>query len=208
MRIIDQGLWPRRQLYDFFKPYTQPFYSVTFRIDATNFYRYVKRNDISFYYGMVYASTEVLNSIEAFRYKIRGENIVLHDALEPSFTDLTPGSECFHITTLHQHGSMKEFSDEAFALSRSQSAFINDNDIPLDAQIYYTCTPWFSFTALTNERNADPDDSVPRIAWGKYEQQDGRLMLPYSLELNHKLVDGYHIGQFYERLQHYLDILK
>ena len=55
-------------------------------------------------------------------------------------------------------------------------------------------------TALTNERNFDPDDTVPRIAWGKYRDEDGVKRLQMSLELNHRFMDGIHIGKLYETL--------
>ena len=56
-------------------------------------------------------------------------------------------------------------------------------------------------TALTNERDADPDDAAPRIAWGRYAERDGRLMLGLSLEVNHRLIDGVHIGRFAQALE-------
>ena len=56
-------------------------------------------------------------------------------------------------------------------------------------------------TALPNERDHDPDASVPRIAWGRYVQREGRLRLGVSLEVNHRLIDGLHIGQFVQALE-------
>ena len=52
--------------------------------------------------------------------------------------------------------------------------------------------PWGGVTARTNERGLDPDDSVPRINWGRYYESGGRLKLNISLELNHRLLDGVH----------------
>ena len=39
-------------------------------------------------------------------------------------------------------------------------------------------------------------DSVPRIAWGKYSEQHGRLELTVSMEVNHRFIDGIHIEKF------------
>ena len=30
-QIVDKAAWPRRELFDFFSPMSQPFFSVTFR---------------------------------------------------------------------------------------------------------------------------------------------------------------------------------
>ena len=55
-------------------------------------------------------------------------------------------------------------------------------------------------TGLTNDRDFDPDDAIPRVAWGKYTEENGRKKLHISLELNHRFTDGLHIGRFYEEL--------
>ena len=56
-------------------------------------------------------------------------------------------------------------------------------------------------TALTNERDFDRDDSVPRIAWGRYTEENGKKTLGLSLEVNHRLIDGLHIGRFAQELE-------
>lgn len=41
---------------------------------------------------------------------------------------------------------------------------------------------------------------MPRISWGRYTEQGGRLTLGLSVEVNHRFIDGLHIGQFATRL--------
>ena len=57
IRDIDMNTWPRREIYDFFSPIANPFYSVTFTLDVTNLYRYVKERELSFYYALVSSVT-------------------------------------------------------------------------------------------------------------------------------------------------------
>ena len=76
-----------------------------------------------------------------------------------------------------------------------------------DDLIFLSCLPWLDLTALTNERNFDPDDAIPRLAWGKYVRREGRLELGYSGEVNHRFIDGLHIGRFAERLQALIEAL-
>lgn len=198
--VIDKSTWPRRELYDFFAPMSHPFYSLTFPVDVTALKAYTKRDHISFYYAMVYAVTKAMESVEAFRYKCRGETIVLHDRLVPSFTDLRPGSDRFYIVTLEAGDDMADFCRRAKAASAAQTEFITQGPWALDEEIFFTCLPWFPITGLTNERNVEPGDSVPRVSWGKYEERGGRLVLSLSLELNHRLLDGVHVGKFYDAL--------
>ena len=197
-RVVDRAAWPRREIFDFFSPMSQPFFSVTFKQDVTKLVQFTRENRLSFYYSLVYLSTRAVNSVEAFRYALRGEDLVLFDRRIPSFTDLKPGAETFHIVTLPMEEDLRSFCAAAGAKGAAQTAFLDQED-SLDL-IYFSCLPWVELTALTNERNFDPDDAVPRIAWGKYAEEQGRKVLHISLELNHRFVDGLHVGRFHEAL--------
>ena len=203
--IVDRAAWPRRELFDFFSPMSQPFFSVTFRQDVTRLYQFTKENRLSFYHSLVYLCTRAVNGVEAFRYALRGEDLVLFDRRNPSFTDLKPGAERFHIVTLPMEEDIRAFCAAARAKSAAQTTFLDQED-SLDL-IYFTCLPWVELTALTNERNFDPDDAVPRIAWGKYAREGDRKVLHISLELNHRFVDGLHVGRFHQELTKLIEAL-
>ena len=47
MHKIDMNTWPRAELFGSFRV-SQPFYSVTFRVDVTNLHAYTKARGISF----------------------------------------------------------------------------------------------------------------------------------------------------------------
>ena len=74
----------------------------------------------------------------------------------------------------------------------------------VDQLVYFTCLPWFPVTALKNEKDLNPSDSVPRVAWGRWEEKGARTELLLSLELNHRLLDGVHVGRFYEALKEWM----
>lgn len=105
MQKIDRSTWPRAEKFGFFSAVSQPFYSVTFRVDVTNLHAYTKQRGLSFYYALVYLATNAVNAVENFRYTIRDGEVYLLDERIPSFTDLKPGSEDFHIVTLPQEGN-------------------------------------------------------------------------------------------------------
>ncbi|WP_200807582.1 CatA-like O-acetyltransferase [Clostridium merdae] len=196
---IEKKDWERKEIFDFFSEMSNPFYMVTFTVDVTQLYDHVKKHNLSFYYSFIYLCSRAINSIEAFRYTLLNGELHLLEERIPSFTDLKKGSEQFHIVTIPCTGSMEEFCRTAAQTSKAQTCFINtDNDT--NNYIYYTCLPWVELTALSNERDMNPDDAVPRIAWGKYKEENGRKRLNLSIELNHRFVDGLHIGRFYEAL--------
>ena len=48
MQKIDLAVWPRAELFRFFSAVSQPFYSVTFRVDVTNLHAYARAHGVSF----------------------------------------------------------------------------------------------------------------------------------------------------------------
>ena len=206
MKYIDVNEWPRKDLFEFFSGVSHPFYSVNFGVDVTNLYYYVKEHHLSFYYALTYLCTKAMNEVEAFRYTIDDKKVALLDERIPSFTDLKKGSEYFHIVTMECEGSIDEFCRLAKETSRAQKVFL-DYSKESNNQIFFSCLPWIELTALTNERNFDVDDATPRLAWGKFVDVDGRKKLNMSLEVNHRFIDGLHIGRFYEQLQAMIDEL-
>lgn len=198
--------WERREIYEFFSSVDQPFYSVTFRLDVTKLRRYTHAHGLSFYLALTYLVTEAMNSVPEFLLTIRDGVLTTLPRREPSFTDLVPGSECFKIVTYPAGGSMEAFCREARRASDAQQRFIV-TESESDALIFISCLPWLELTSLTNERDFDRDDSVPRISWGRYTRTDGRMTLGMSVEVNHRLIDGVHIGRFAQTLEGLIDAL-
>ena len=200
--------WPRRDIFSFFSALDQPFYSVCFRVDVTQLHAYVKAHSLSFYYAMTYLVTQAVNEVENLRYTIRDGSVFLLDKRTPSFTELKKGSEQFQIITCPCEGSLEEFCRAAKEKSEAQTSFLETSS-ETDDLIYISCLPWFDLTCCTNERQVDIDDAIPRITWGKYvRQENGRETLGLSIEVNHRLVDGVHLGRFYESLQNKINELE
>ncbi len=200
MKRIDYDSWPRREIFEFFSTESDPFYSVSFNLDVTGLYEHVKMRGLSFYYALVWLCTRAVNSVEAFHYALDGGEIVRWDERMPSFTDIKKDSEFFYIVTLPMEEDMARFCAAAGEKSRNQRCFIEPAGSGA-ALIYFSCLPWVELTALTNERDMDRDDAVPRISWGKYREDNGRRILGLSLELNHRFADGVHIGMFSNELE-------
>ena len=200
MKKLSVNEWKRKEIFEFFSGVSNPFFSVTFNVDVTNVYAFAKQNGVSFYYVMTYLVTKAINSVEAFRYALTDGELCLLDERIPSFTDLKKDSECFHIVTMPCDGDILDFCRKAKERSETQTVFLSPEKEGADL-IYISCLPWVELTALTNERDFDPDDAVPRIAWGKFHERDGRKILGMSMGLNHRFTDGVHIGLFSTELE-------
>lgn len=202
MKEINLETWNRREHFKFFSQMVFPFYSLSFTLDVTKFYDYVKERKLSFYYSLIFLSAKVLNQIDAFKYRIREGKIYLIDELIPSFTDLKAGSELFQITNVMLTDTMSSYCEACKKAVTSQKHFFPTIDEEQrDDYIYYSSVPWIPFTSVTHEMDINKDDSIPRITFGKYEKNNKNITLPVSIQCNHRLIDGLHIGQFYRALE-------
>lgn len=206
MKKIDLDTWPRKSLYEFFSNVSNPFYSATFTVDVTRVYDYTKSRGLSFYCALTYLVSKAVNRVPALLYTIRDGEIYLLDERIPSITDRNPGEEFFHITNLPCGESLDEFCVALAEKSRRQTDFILMEEESADL-IYISCLPWIELTGFINERDFDRDDTIPRITWGKYKDENGRKTLGMALELNHRFADGSDIGAFATELEKHINEL-
>ena len=206
MRLVDQSGWKRKPVCDFFSSVDVPFYSMTARVDAGKLLRRVKAEGGSAFLYTVYASMRAVNSVDAFLYKLRGDTVVRHEFLSPSFT-VPAEDDLFKIVTLDWDGaeSPAEFTKRARAAMEAQTELFPPAAENRDDVAYLSCIPWVDFTAITNEMPLNREDSIPRFGWGKLVRSGETASMAYGVEVNHRLIDGRHIGLFYEALQRALD---
>ena len=198
---IDLKTWDRREHYELFSAQKFPYLGVTFRVDVTGLHRWCKENSVSFYYALCWYSIRAMEPLENFHYRLADGKPVRVGELIPSFTDLKPGSELFHIVTVEMEPEPAVFCRKAAQKSAAQSGLLDQTDEQREGLIYLSCLPWLDFTGVLNNREG-PDDGTPQVIWGKYRREpDGRLTLPYSIDANHRLMDGLHLGKFAENLQ-------
>jgi len=209
MKRIDLETWNRREHFAFFYQMDYPQYNICTNIDITRFLAFVKNRCFTFYYAMTFAASEVANQCENFRYRIRNGQVALHDRVHPFFTDLAgKEDELFKFVMVEMEDTMPAFIRKAGQASANQSTYFDFTPMAgRDDFLYITCIPWVSFTSMSHTINLIKDDSVPRLSWGKYFSEGEKVLLPFSVQVHHALADGSHVGQYFERIQYYLDHL-
>jgi chloramphenicol O-acetyltransferase type A len=208
MKYIDKKTWDRKEHFEFFYRSDYPQYNVCMNLDISRFLPYVKDQKLPFYFATIYAVMEVVNTLDDFRYRIRNSEVVLHDKVHPSFTylDSKEKSGLFKVVTVDMADNLPDFVKTAGETARSQKEYFPLETLTgRDDLIYITCLPWISFTHASHTITLNRDDSVPRISWGKYFTQGNSVLLPFSVQVNHAVADGYQVGVLVEKLQNYLD---
>lgn len=197
--------WNRKHTYHFFKTYDDPFFNICTHVDAANLHALCKKNGFSFHLSLLFFILKTVNETIEFRLRLLDGNVVLFDTIHCGSTVLHEDNTftfCYFPFT----ATVKEFNDEGKKILNDhlQKKELHPRSHDLDL-IYSSSIPWTSFTSITHARNLKTGESIPKFAFGKYFQQDGKLLLPVSIEVNHALMDGYHVGKFLADLQHSFD---
>ncbi len=203
---FDTERWSRREHYQLYSSQRLPFYLIASDIDVTRLLEYKREHGLSFYLSLIYLATKALNEQEEMRLRVVDGQVVLYDRIHPNWTHLRKGETDFLIHTGRLEGTMAEFVEKYTAAMAEQTAFFGGHPNTPDL-VYYSALPWVATTAVTNPGMENPDDAIQRVVWGKYVERNGRYFLNISFTANHRFVDGYHIAQFFLRLQSLIDSL-
>lgn len=205
MKIIQLETWERKEHYLFFKNFDYPQFNVCANLDITKWYRFIKEWNYPFYLSMIYQTMRIANQVTEFRYRIRQTEVVEHEIVHPSFTVMTTGG-LFNYCTAQYAVDLNDFLENARKQSElAQHEMGLQTGSHRDDLIYITCLPWVSFTGMTHPIHMHPADSIPRISWGKFFEEKGHILLPFSVQAHHALVDGAHVGRFYQLIQEALN---
>lgn len=201
MKYLDIESWPRKKHFEVFKAFDNPHMNLCAHVDITAFYPRVKEVSCSFTVAAVYFLARAANSIPEFRYRIRGEQVVIHDGVHPSMTLLLDDGT-FSFCTFEFFPDFERFrksADERMAWVKANPTL--EDEPGQDDLLFMTSIPWVSFTSMMHPTHLSPADSVPRIAWGKFFQDGDHLKMPVSVQAHHALMDGLHVGKYFELLQ-------
>jgi len=202
---IDIETWPRRESYELFRKFGFPYFSITANVDVTALRAAAKEKKTSFTIGLVYVLSRTANAIPAFKQRMEGNGVVEYGVVHPSITILADDDQ-FRFCSLHYVEEFAEFAagaKEGIEQARTANSVWPEPD--RDDSLFMTSLPWIAFTAMVHPAPLDPPDSVPRFAWGKYEECDGRVLMPLNVQVHHALLDGVHVGKYFMLVQDLLD---
>lgn len=203
MKKIDLDTWYRKDHFEFYRTFKQPFFNVCATVDVTNTVNYCKENQLSFFICSLFLLGYTANQIEAFRYRINKDSVEIHDKIEISCTVLN-NDESFSFCEFGGCGAFDEFYPQAeLLMANIKQGFKSIKPINnKDNKIFCSVLPWLHFTSFSHAQKQQEQDSTPRLVMGKYKKNQHEIAMPVSVEVHHALVDGLHVGQYFEKLQH------
>ena len=205
MRTIALNTWHRREHFEVYNAFDYPHFNLCAPVNVTDFYRKVKEEGISLTIATTYILAAVANAIPEFRTRIRGEQVVEHEIVHPSITILKE-DEMFTFCTMKYQQDFSAFLSHAKRRIEyvKQYPTLKDEE-EKDDLLFMTSIPWVAFTNMMHPIHLSPIDSIPRIAWGKIFEDRSSLMMPLSVQGHHGLMDGLHVGRYFEQVQEMLN---
>jgi len=204
---VDLESWPRRTTYEFFKDYDDPFFNFTAPVDVTDLYRFCKQNDLAFSLAALYCTQRAVNEIREFRIRLVDGRLVEFDTIHATQTILND-DETFSFCYFEMKDDVFEFV-RAGRIAREKYKALKTFDVELGRldMIYYSVIPWVSFTSFKHATRLDKTQTVPRIVFGKMYDEGSMKKMPLSVEANHTIMDGIHVGKLFNRFQEIADSL-
>lgn len=208
-RAIDLASWPRAETFRLFRSFDRPHYAITSRIDVTRLVAELKPAGVSPYRACIHAIGAGIHAVPAFRTRFRGDTVVEHDRVVLSMTvPLQDGSYGYGYVPFEPEWPVFDPLCEKEIAEVAARGGLGANEGFRDDVAYLSCLPWLDYTSLTNAMPG-PDECIPRVSWGRFaEDGNGRHSVAMTTEVHHALVDGRHVGLFFEAVQAAVDGLR
>lgn len=199
-KTIDLASYKRRDHFAYFNTLAYPYVGVTSNVEITGLLEKVKQEGLPFFLTVCYCAARAANSVPELRQRIVDGGIVEFTRCRTSHTvALEDGTYCY--CTLDSGVPFSEYltvGAQAQEAAKRQRSIQDEPGEDLD-KFFISSLPWLSYTSLV-QPVPHPADSNPRITWGRYFTQEGKVLLPVSILCNHALVDGVHLAAFYQAL--------
>ena len=208
-KIIDRDSYYRKGVFRHFSEDCKCSMSMTARLDVTELAARSRETNTKFYLNFLYLLTKTLNSREDYRmgWLWQSEELICWDVIHPTqyvfhedtetcsviYTEYRPDCEAFYAGALADLERGKQTREYGLDTANHPNWF--------DASYL----PWLSYDALHIEL---PDGYLffnPIVHWGRYRSENGRLMMPVTVRLNHAVADGFLVANFFRLLRQEID---
>ena len=204
-KVIDRERYYRKGVYRHFTEDCKCSTSMTARLDVTELAAYSKKTGTKFYLNFLYLLSKALNSREDYRmaYVWQRDELICYDKINPT-------QYGFHEDTETCSPVYTEYTEDYPAFYRAAAADLEKakqtREYALDAANHpnwfdASYISWLSYDALNIELPDGYLYFLPIVNWGRYREENGRLMLPLTVRLNHAIADGYLVANVFRLLE-------
>lgn len=208
-KIIDKEKYYRKGVFRHFTEDCKCSTSMTARVDVTDLVKLSKKNGTKFYINFLYILSKVMNSRDDYKmaYLWQSNELICYDVINPIQYVFHEDTEtCTPVYSVYNENYETFYADALRDVEEAKKT----REYMLDAANHpnwfdASYISWLSYDSLNIEL---PDGYLyfaPIINWGKYREENGRLMMPVSVRMNHAIADGYLIANVFRLLQNEIE---
>ncbi|WP_196600881.1 CatA-like O-acetyltransferase, family 3 [Pectinatus frisingensis] len=204
-KIIDMDKYYRRDVFRHFSQDCKCSISMTSRLDVTKLENYSRSTGTKFYINFLYMLAKALNSREDYRmgYLWQTQQIIVYDKINPAQYIFHEDVESCTPVYTEYHNNYDRFYSECekdiVKAKQSQKYALDMGNHPNWFDASYIS--WLSYDSLHVELPDGYLYFMPIVNWGRYHKENGRLIMPVSVRLNHAAADGYLLAKVFLLLQ-------
>jgi len=204
-KVINKEEYYRSGVFRHFSEDCKCSVSMTARIDVTELAAFSKRFGSKFYLNFLYILTKVLNSREDYRmgYLWQTNELICWDVIHPTQYVFHEDTETCTPVYSRYYEDYAQFYRSALAdlekAKQTREYLLNAENHPNWFDASYVS--WLSYDSLNVELPDGYLYFLPIINWGKYREENGRLMMPVTVRLNHAVADGFLIANVFRLLE-------
>ena len=209
-KVIDLNKYYRKDVFRHFSEDCKCSTSMTARIDVTELVKHSRQTDTKFYINFLYILSKVLNSKDDYKmgYLWQTNELICYDVINPTQYIFHEDTEtCTPVYTVYNADYRIFYQAASDDISRAKETREYGLDMVNHPNWFdASYISWLSYDSLNIEL---PDGYLffaPIINWGKYREENGRLMMPVSVRLNHAIADGFLVANVFRLLEKEIDI--
>jgi chloramphenicol O-acetyltransferase type A len=208
MHNFDVENWNRKQQFEFFKNYEDPFFNITANLEVTNLYNFCKKNQLSFSLACIFVAIKCINEVPEFKLRIKNKKVVQFDVVTIGSTVLNEDNT-FSFCDFPYKKSIFEFVAEGKNIIEDHKKGVKFDPKEEELGIVHCSTmPWVSFTGMKHARKGDEaSKGIPKIVFGGLFNEGNVKKIPFSVEVHHALLDGFHVSMLFRNMQQFINEL-
>ena len=206
---IDMRTYPRREHFHYFAHMAPTGYSLTAEVDVTRLRAALKTRGLKFYPAYLWLVTHALNAREAFRLAEKDGVLGVYDTLTPLYAVFHRDDETFSMQCTEFSEDFAQFyrawSENQARDGENHGFLAQQAALPPENAYTVSCLPWVNFRHFAVHSYDCKPYYFPSVEAGRFEERDGRTILPLSITCHHAATDGWHVKGFLEQLQREAD---
>ncbi|MBR4548893.1 MAG: chloramphenicol acetyltransferase [Oscillospiraceae bacterium] len=204
-RIIDKEHYYRKGVYRHFTEDCKSSLSITARIDVTALAAFSRQSGTKFSLNFLYLLSKALNSRDDYRmaYLWQSDELICYDVIHPTQYVFHEDTEtCTPVYTRYDPDYETFYRGALADLERGKQS----REYGLDAAGHpnwfdASYLPWLSYDAMHVELPDGYLYFLPIVNWSRWREENGRLLMPVTVRLNHAVADGYLVANVFRLLE-------